>query len=672
MRHEIEKWLLDLGFEVPNLDFNGKFLRFGENKNSWFIGHEFSNMCIATVGDWRTGTEHTWRPNKTLTKNEKRMLDEQIKVQRQRIEHESQESYRKAAIEVEKVFANYSATIPETEYTKKKKIAVHKDARVGHDDNSEFLVIPLRDIDGRLWTVQRIYGDGSKRFFSGGRKKGNFFAFGPLIGDIHICEGYATGYSLSQSGRTVVAAMDAGNLEPVAIAIRERYPKAQIIFAADRDTHGVGEQKAIAAAEKVGGRVILPREPYKDFNDEACAESGIQVIEAADVAGPMPDVSKQGKPLGTIENLEHLLKQIGAVVRYNVISKDVEILVPGQNFLQDNKANVALAWLRSWASRVRMPTDSVKEYVAYIADQNLYNPVATWIHSRPWDGKDRLNDLYATIKCRDEEAQGLLKEVLIKRWLISAVAAAFEPNGVSAHGVLSLQGDQGLGKTFWFKRLVPQELRLTKDGVLLIPSNKDSVKQTVSNWLVELGEVDSTFRKSDIAQLKAFLTSDKDVLRRPFAHNESEYPRRTVFFASVNLEQFLNDSTGNRRFWTIACESIDNTREIDMQQVWAQVYDLYDSGEPWVLERDELALLNEHNESFESVDPVDELISTKLDWNAPPSSWVRKTATDLLIMLGLKAEPREQKRAAANLKKRGMEWKKSNGSKLFTVPPLVR
>ena len=114
------------------------------------------------------------------------------------------------------------------------------------------------------------------------------------------------------------------------------------------------------------------------------------------------------------------------------------------------------------------------------------------------------------------------------RWMVSCVAAVFNPDGISAHGVLVLQGDQYLGKTKWMKSLAPKELGVIKDGITLNPSDKDSVMQCVRNWIVELGELDATFRKSDIASLKSFITSDRDVLRRPYARLESEFARRPV------------------------------------------------------------------------------------------------------------------------------------------------
>jgi hypothetical protein len=211
-------------------------------------------------------------------------------------------------------------------------------------------------------------------------------------------------------------------------------------------------------------------------------------------------------------------------------------------------------------------------------------------------------------------------------------------------------------------------------GLMLRPDDRDSVKQAVSYWLVELGELDATFRKSDIAQLKAFITRDRDTLRRAYAKLESHYARRTVFFASVNPRQFLHDPTGNRRYWTISCSAIDHDHGLDMQQVWAEVYaTLYQAGEGWFLTQDELQALNSHNKDHEVLDPIRERILTRFDWDAPDVLWRWMTATDIMLDIGFdrpnRADVTQCGQIVAELN--GNRTKKSNGKRLSRVPPRV-
>jgi len=198
---------------------------------------------------------------------------------------------------------------------------------------------------------------------------------------------------------------------------------------------------------------------------------------------------------------------------------------------------------------------------------------------------------------------------LVYRWLLSAAAAAYKP-GFHARGVLTLQGGQGLGKTSWITALVPpRELResVVKLGHHLDASNKDSLLLAVGHWIVEMGELDSSFKK-DIARMKGFITDSHDKIRRPYAKGESEYQRRMVMCASVNDEQFLVDPTGNSRFWTVPLTHINYQHGIDMQQVFAQAKHVVDQGEQWWLNREEEAMLREENKKHQAVSAIREMV----------------------------------------------------------------
>lgn len=425
---------------------------------------------------------------------------------------------------------------------------------------------------------------------------------------------------------------------------------------------GISEVKRqIEAALFYDGKTTKERtEDAKDGMEDD--ESGIKPVN--NKFYKYPDETDKGKRFGTIENTKELIRRLNATVRYNVVSKRVDMIIPGCEFSMDNQANAALSEFYSACARERIPSEKLKQYILRIADSNQYNPVATWIESKPWDKQSRMRDFYDTIKSTNEE----LKIKLIRHWMISAVAAAFEPHGVSAHGVLVLRGKQYLGKTAWFKALAPKDMNVLFEGAFLKPDDKDSVYQALSHWIVELGELDATFKRSDISQLKAFITKSRDILRRPYAELESEFPRRTVFFGSVNENDFLKDPTGNRRFWTIDCEAIDYAHHIDMQQVWAEVKEtMYDADEQWWLPVENIKELNEHNEQFESKEPIEERIHTELNWESKSREW--KTATEICQLLGMTNPTQRDTRAAASaMRKRGVEMHRSKGMLKFGTP----
>ena len=85
--------------------------------------------------------------------------------------------------------------------------------------------------------------------------------------------------------------------------------------------------------------------------------------------------------------------------------------------------------------------------------------------------------------------------------------------------------------------------------MILRVDDKDSVKQAVSFWITELGELDDTFKKSGASALKAFLTQDNDVLRRAYARKESStraalFLLRLLTLSSILMIQLVTGATG--------------------------------------------------------------------------------------------------------------------------------
>jgi hypothetical protein len=382
-----------------------------------------------------------------------------------------------------------------------------------------------------------------------------------------------------------------------------------------------------------------------------------------------PHLTEKGQPQNTIENTAHLLREYGIAVAYNQIGKEVEIGIPGRSFSIDNRAGNCMAVIGSLCARNRLPKTDLGDHLAVIADTNPRNPAAEWILSVPWDGRDRLGELVRTLDPVDYD----LALILLRRWMIGAVACALNADGMSMQGALVLTGAQGVGKTTWFATLAGGDKELFKEGAQLNPDDKDSVKGALSHWIVELGELDATFRKADIAALKAFITKDRDEIRLPYARASSRFPRRTALCATVNEKKYLRDDTGNRRYWSIDCgPGLIGMHDVDVAQVWAQIVADYRRGEQHRLTPEEMARLNDANESFAEVNPIEEMLRSKFDW----SEWIRPirmTATEALIAIGYDKPNRQQTRDAGVILRKltGGEPRKSNGREVYELPRRV-
>lgn len=163
------------------------------------------------------------------------------------------------------------------------------------------LLVPVRNAAGELVNLQRIAGDGTKRFLPGGRKAGCWHLIGdaaPGADVLLIAEGFATGSSVHEAtGRPVAVAFDAGNLAKVAQSLHALHPGARVLIAGDddRDTEtrtgkNPGRVGASAAARAAQGACVFPEglpQGGSDFNDlaqHAGADAVRTLIEAAAAA----------------------------------------------------------------------------------------------------------------------------------------------------------------------------------------------------------------------------------------------------------------------------------------------------------------------------------------------------------------------------------------------------
>jgi putative DNA primase/helicase len=531
------------------------------------------------------------------------------------------------------------------------------------------LIIPIMDETGKLWSLQMIDTNGGKRFLSGGKTGGCFFIVGTKhlkeATKVGIGEGYATCMTIyEQKQIPMIVCFNAGNMLSVSKKLSEALPNKEFIIYADNDENDVGKDKAIAAAQITNAEVVMPEEEGMDFNDQV-AISGELIEKRVEVPELVEfEKTSNGRIMATTDNYEALMKGHGIECYYDVIKKRIDIEIPNFKPISDLKDEALLVEVENLCIKNFVPHQRVRDAMKIIAKE--VNPVAAWIDSNPWDGVSRIDDFCNTVKSKDIT----LKNMLMKKWLLSCVAAAFEEGGVALEGLLVFQGSQGLGKTLWFKRLADFNKGWLCEGATLDPKDKDSVKKAVSHWIVELGELESTFKKADINQLKAFITSRSDEMRLPYDRSFTNYQRRTAFFASVNEPEFLMDGSGNRRFWCIKVTDIDPHHGIDMQQMWAEVKaTLYQPGvKNWYLTTEEREMLQESNEGFRTQGAVEDLLLQHVDFDALDTEKIAWQLTALLRALGIR-NPRniDFKDASRVLTDHGIEPRKTNGKKVYDV-----
>lgn len=289
------------------------------------------------------------------------------------------------------------------------------------------------------------------------------------------------------------------------------------------------------------------------------------------------------------------LQNLGYSFRYNVCTHTIEV---NSRPMTDPVA----AEIRGKLRDIGIYETNIAED-AYIADAwaHRYHPVREYLTSLKFQGGDPITEL-----AEHFDDEHIVFGAWLRRWLIGACARimAGEQNRM-----LVLDGKQGLGKDHFAKWLASPLPEYFYEGPIM-PDDKDHRLRLLSCWVWDVNELGSTTRRSDREALKAFLTIQAVRERKAYGRYDVQGQSITSFIGTVNNENgVLNDPTGHRRFMIAHLKNIDwGYTKIDVDQVWAQAFDLYLSGETGRLEGDELIRANEINEQYQIVDLVEETL----------------------------------------------------------------
>lgn len=236
-------------------------------RNGWFVLY-LDGIPSGAFGSWKAGFSQTWCARNRADLSPAERADRARRMEATRAERDADQRQRHAdaAARAADLWAKSRPADPLHPYLLKKRVLPHGARQLG-----ERLVLPVTMLSGELVSLQFIDAEGGKMLLSGGRKRACCIVVAdpPDPWRVLICEGWATGASLAEAdpAARVLAGIDAGNLGPVALAARARWPDAAIVLAGDNDD--VGRRAAHAAALAVGGLVLIPKVEGYDWNDAA-------------------------------------------------------------------------------------------------------------------------------------------------------------------------------------------------------------------------------------------------------------------------------------------------------------------------------------------------------------------------------------------------------------------
>jgi len=377
----------------------------------------------------------------------------------------------------------------------------------------------------------------------------------------------------------------------------------------------------------------------------------------------MPDYThteKGVKYLNTFANLKFFVDNLSEhSFVYDPILKRV---IVDDDYTLDSKLTVSYSKLSDELTRLGVPQAILASHFEAVTIDAQHNGLIKYIEELPeWDGEtDYISMVADTLTTSSATKE--YKRAVIESFVIQAVAAwdgkERTPHRLSRlESVLTFVGKQGGGKTTWVGELMPDFMGYYfKDGVELDPSNKDSLIEATSAGLVELGELDATTRKSDIASLKAFLSNTQDEFRAPYGRFSERYLRQTVFVGTVNTPDFLKDATGSRRFMVLDVVDVKLPPKNVVEGLWSQAFQLYLNGADWRLSETHSKHRDRVNNGFTDVGVVGDVAEEFAKAvSSAKGVKIRMTITKIAKELDLKLSARERSDFASALLRHDLE-----------------
>ena len=286
----------------------------------------------------------------------------------------------------------------------------------------------------------------------------------------------------------------------------------------------------------------------------------------------------------------------------------------------DTDSNALYWWMeKTWGITGRGNIDSALDIHAKL---HAFNPVVDYLTGIKWDRQPRLDTLFIDYLGAEDTPY---TRAVTRKAFTAAVARAMTP-GCKYDNMLILCGPQGIGKSTildkmshgWFNDSIR-----TFEG-------KEASELLQGVWIIEVAELDA-FRRTDVSCIKQFLSLTSDRYRQAYGRNVTEFKRRCVFFGTCNNIDFLQDTTGNRRFWPVDTRAQTPTKDVfndltsdEIDQVWAEAYFRFITGEQIFLSGDtaEAAMVKQeaHRERSIQEGVIAEFVARKI-----PDDWAKWT-----------------------------------------------
>lgn len=379
------------------------------------------------------------------------------------------------------------------------------------------------------------------------------------------------------------------------------------------------EKFAIAQAEVKRFRMSALQEEFnsKDFDEDPGEDP-----EGEDWKDQLEFHHKTQELLPTAKNIELILShgEWYGVLAYDAFRNTEVICKPLPWRQQERPDREYEPWLGAddnrrdhWFAKIYDITSTklIKNAFTEVVYQNMFHPIKAYIESASWDGIPRAETIFIDYL---GAANTHYTRQVTRKMLLAAITRLYMP-GCKFDYMLVLIGPQGAGKSSLLAKLGREWF----SDSLRTFENKEAGEHLQSGWIFEISEL-SAMKRTEIEEVKAFLSKTEDRYRVAYDRAVSDFPRKCVFFGTTNTREFLRDTTGNRRFWPVDVHPKDakyshwqHLTDDLMGQIWAEVLSWFKAGETLELDSQAAEEADRQQTQHMEADPREGLIQEWLE-----------------------------------------------------------
>lgn len=318
---------------------------------------------------------------------------------------------------------------------------------------------------------------------------------------------------------------------------------------------------------------------------------------------------EKGKILNSFTCIELFLKDRSIKLKRNVVSMELE--QDGEE-LSEQEVNSIYIKLSKELTKKEMKKVSKEDFFTYICSNEIesYNPLHEYFNSCNKGERGNIDKLVDSLELNQE--QGIPKELVkmfITKWLVGMVAGIYDSNYSPLF--LVLIGGKGIGKTEFFRRLLPDRLKKYRVESELDETKRDEEARACKNIMLFVDEMDCLTENKSADTLRRFSSKQELTFRPPFARKDVKRKRLAALCGTSNESSIIKDRKNNRRVVPIEISSINwkAFNDIDKDSLFGEVYNLYKGGYDWNLSREEMTQLDIYTQGNAIREQEEELLT---------------------------------------------------------------